>query len=135
MRQNLHKAIVWVAEQAGWLTSVDEEIVKDYLSGHQGKAREEAMQPSREWDAIWRSSTFCSYLFWCVEVACDGDRVAVRNSSDPERTTITFTLHEWQAFIKGVKAGEFDFPSYQVQGDVQRPSNETVKKPQLQKFL
>lgn len=45
----------------------------------------------------------------CVEVAVtpDGGRM-VRNSNRPEDAPITYTAAEWDAFIKGVKDGEFD---------------------------
>lgn len=44
----------------------------------------------------------------CVEVnkLADG-RVSVRNSKVPA-FDLTFTPAEWDAFVKGVKAGEFD---------------------------
>ncbi|MFD1045231.1 DUF397 domain-containing protein [Kibdelosporangium lantanae] len=34
----------------------------------------------------------------------------MRNSKYPDGTKLTFTPSEWDAFIKGVKAGEFDDP-------------------------
>ena len=45
----------------------------------------------------------------CVEVAqlADG-RIAVRNSKDPEAGVVLFTRAEMGAWLKGVKAGEFD---------------------------
>ena len=44
----------------------------------------------------------------CVQVALGENVVAVRNSNDPTKNTLTFTREEWVAFIKGVKASEFD---------------------------
>ena len=46
---------------------------------------------------------------WCVLVAEKNGAVAVRDSKDQSKTTLRFTIDEWHAFIKGVKAGEFDF--------------------------
>jgi hypothetical protein len=45
----------------------------------------------------------------CVEVAFlpSGD-VGVRHSRAPQRGTLTFTASEWEAFVRGVRAGEFD---------------------------
>ena len=45
----------------------------------------------------------------CVEHARlpDGSRV-VRHSKDPEGPALIFTADEWDAFVTGVKAGEFD---------------------------
>ena len=33
----------------------------------------------------------------------------MRDSKDAEGPRIVFTMSEWEAFIGGVKAGEFDF--------------------------
>jgi hypothetical protein len=44
----------------------------------------------------------------CVELArLPGGRVAVRNSSDPAGPALVFTPAEWDAFLAGVKDGEF----------------------------
>jgi hypothetical protein len=45
----------------------------------------------------------------CVETCtlADGGR-AVRHSKDPNGPALVFTSAEWQAFVTGVKAGEFD---------------------------
>ena len=45
----------------------------------------------------------------CVEVAALTDgRIAVRNSNHPDAGAVFFTRAEMDAWIKGVKAGEFD---------------------------
>jgi predicted secreted Zn-dependent protease len=44
----------------------------------------------------------------CVEVASIGDFVAVHDSKEPEGPALTYTPREWEAFIRGVKNGEFD---------------------------
>jgi len=45
----------------------------------------------------------------CVEVAdlADG-RIGVRHSEDAEGPVLRFTPGEWQAFLGGVRNGEFD---------------------------
>jgi hypothetical protein len=57
----------------------------------------------------YKISSFCS-LGDCVEVGqMPGGAVTVRDTKDPERRmALTFTRDEWDAFVKGVKAGEFD---------------------------
>jgi hypothetical protein len=47
----------------------------------------------------------------CAEVLANeqGD-VFVRNSKDVFRDTVHFNRDEWEAFLAGVKAGEFDLP-------------------------
>ncbi|WP_436757021.1 DUF397 domain-containing protein [Streptosporangium sp. V21-05] len=50
----------------------------------------------------------------CVEAGplADGSgRVAVRRSRRPEAEVIVYTRAEWEAFVGGVKGGEFDFPA------------------------
>lgn len=55
----------------------------------------------------WRTSSF-SVNDNCVEVAVNGDHVLVRNSNHREAGTVQFTHDEWDAFLKGARAGEFD---------------------------
>ena len=57
----------------------------------------------------YKISSFCS-LGECVEVGqLSGGSVTVRDTKDPERrAALTFTRDEWDAFVKGVKNGEFD---------------------------
>ncbi|MEU3163322.1 DUF397 domain-containing protein [Streptosporangium sp. NPDC006930] len=50
----------------------------------------------------------------CVEAGplADGSgRVAVRHSRRPGAEVIVYTRAEWEAFVGGVKDGEFDFPA------------------------
>lgn len=46
----------------------------------------------------------------CVSVAVTTEAVGVRDTKDGAKTTLTFTHDEWDAFVKGVKAGEYDLP-------------------------
>ena len=59
--------------------------------------------------AAWRTSTLCD-LNGCVEVALLGDRVAVRDANDRTGPVLVFTAAEWEAFVGGVRGGEFDLP-------------------------
>jgi hypothetical protein len=69
----------------------------------------------------WMKSTFCGTnacvevarkacgSTTCVEVAhCDCDLYYLRDSKDPAGPVLRFTAAEWDAFIAGVKDGEFD---------------------------
>ena len=47
-------------------------------------------------------------LWFCVSVKITDKEVMVRDTKDPKKTTLSYTREEWQAFIKGVKKGEFD---------------------------
>lgn len=57
----------------------------------------------------YRISSFCN-IGGCVEVGQSPDgSVVLRDSKDTERSvSLAFTNEEWAAFVKGVKAGEFD---------------------------
>ncbi|MGH3345323.1 MAG: DUF397 domain-containing protein [Carbonactinosporaceae bacterium] len=61
----------------------------------------------------WHVSSYSSSTGGnCVEAGplSDGTgRVAVRHSRRPSGEVIVYTRAEWQAFLAGVKAGEFDF--------------------------
>ncbi|NAS22552.1 DUF397 domain-containing protein [Herbidospora sp. NEAU-GS84] len=59
-------------------------------------------------NVVWKKSTL-STAGNCVEVAClEEGRVGVRDSKDQSGPALFFTKSEWQAFIGGVKRGEFD---------------------------
>lgn len=55
----------------------------------------------------WRSSRCGGGA--CVEVAAGPDgQVLMRDSKDPDGPTLAFTTAEWEAFVAGIRAGEFD---------------------------
>lgn len=56
----------------------------------------------------WRKSSFSGVQTHCVEFRRAGDGVQVRDSKNPDAGTLGYTTGEWQAFIAGVKNGEFD---------------------------
>lgn len=57
----------------------------------------------------WRKSSYSGSGDNCVEVAAlPGGGQAVRDSKNPDGPVLTFTPDEWNAFIEGVKDGEFD---------------------------
>jgi hypothetical protein len=57
--------------------------------------------------AEWRKSTL-SASSDCVEVAFVDAQIAVRDSKHKDGVILLFTLGEWEAFIGGVRQGEFD---------------------------
>lgn len=60
-------------------------------------------------DLQWKKSTHSASGDQCVEVASLSDgRRYVRHSKDPKAAMLAFTPGEWDAFLRGVKAGEFD---------------------------
>ncbi|MEV6306114.1 DUF397 domain-containing protein [Actinoplanes sp. NPDC051861] len=56
----------------------------------------------------WRRSGHCASGA-CVEVARVGDHFLVRDSKRPGSAHLSFTEEEWDAFVAGVKAGDFGF--------------------------
>jgi hypothetical protein len=59
--------------------------------------------------ARWRKSARSSAQGNCVELAqLPGDGVAIRNSRHPQGPALVFTDAELDAFLTGVKDGEFD---------------------------
>ncbi|HMJ75136.1 MAG TPA: DUF397 domain-containing protein [Iamia sp.] len=57
-----------------------------------------------------RKSTFSEPRENCVEVDLTGqpDLVVVSDSKEPAGPVLRFTYDEWDAFLDGVRAGEFD---------------------------
>jgi hypothetical protein len=57
--------------------------------------------------AAWRKSTR-SGTNGCVEVAFVDSNVAVRDSKEQGGPVLVFSAHEWEAFVGGVRSGEFE---------------------------
>ena len=60
--------------------------------------------------ALWRKSSYSGGNGGnCVEVARNlPGVVAVRDSKDPEGPALTFSPAGWDAFVQGIKQGDFD---------------------------
>ncbi|MEU3308759.1 DUF397 domain-containing protein [Nocardiopsis sp. NPDC006832] len=69
----------------------------------------------------WLRSTYSQNGGQCVEVAvapghevvvenksAEGEVFVVRDSKNPDAAPLVFTRAEWDAFVEGVKDGEFD---------------------------
>lgn len=55
----------------------------------------------------WTRSSKCD-TGTCVEVGHGIDCINVRDSKNPDGPVLVFTPDEWNAFLIGVKADEFD---------------------------
>jgi hypothetical protein len=60
-------------------------------------------------ELAWRKSSR-SGSNGCVEVAFHDGQIAVRDSKDRAGPVLQFTHWEWEAFLAGVRCGEFDAP-------------------------
>jgi Domain of unknown function (DUF397) len=63
--------------------------------------------------AEWKKSSWSAANGHCVEVAWLGSHVGVRNSRDnaPGRPVLIFSREEWESFLSGVYANDFNLPS------------------------
>jgi hypothetical protein len=60
--------------------------------------------------ARWQKSTYSMGAGNCVELTqLPGGDVAVRDSKDQDGPVLRFKVSEWQNFVCGAKAAEFDF--------------------------
>jgi hypothetical protein len=56
----------------------------------------------------WKTSTRSGGSGNCVEVALTDAAIYVRDTKDRNKDPHVYTPNEWDAFIGGVKDGEFD---------------------------
>jgi len=59
-------------------------------------------------DAAWRKPSFSQGTSNCAELARVGGQVAMRQNRDHDGPVLVFELAGLEAFMRGVKAGEFD---------------------------
>ena len=56
----------------------------------------------------WVKSSRSVAVNACVELAKDGDLIALRDSKNPDIAAFRYTHAEFEAFLYGAKRGEFD---------------------------
>jgi hypothetical protein len=60
-------------------------------------------------DLRWRKSSYSGNGGNCVEVGTGlPGKIAVRDSKNPDGPVLSFGPEEWDAFVKGLKRGDFD---------------------------
>ena len=63
-------------------------------------------------EVAFKKSTFSAQNGGCVEAALTpAGGVYIRDTKDRTKVAHEYTATEWDAFVKGVKAGEFDLPA------------------------
>lgn len=63
-------------------------------------------------EVAFKKSSFSAQNGGCVEVSRpSANQILVRDTKDRSLTPHVYTDVEWDAFIKGAKAGEFDLPA------------------------
>lgn len=65
------------------------------------------MNETPEHGLSWHRSSFCADQA-CVEVAAQRNHVYLRNTADSAGIIVRYTRAEWEAFVLGMKAGDFD---------------------------
>jgi hypothetical protein len=58
-------------------------------------------------EPIWRTSKLCESGA-CIEVGVQSESVLIRSSANLDGRYVTLSRDEWQAFVAGVKDGDFD---------------------------
>jgi Domain of unknown function (DUF397) len=62
-----------------------------------------------DFPGTWTKSSLSGYNGNCVEVAgLSDDTIRVRDSKHPRGGVLNFTIAEWDAFLGGVRNGEFN---------------------------
>jgi hypothetical protein len=59
----------------------------------------------------FHKSSFSAADCDCVEIGMQEGTVYVRDTKDQSGAILVFNSKEWDAFLKGVKAGEFELPT------------------------
>jgi hypothetical protein len=59
-------------------------------------------------EIFWRRPARCLSEAACVEVGFVGDVVLIRNSTGPDGPYVACSREEWEHFLAGAKADEFD---------------------------
>lgn len=58
--------------------------------------------------AVWRKSSKSPNSDSCVEMADLGNRVAVRDTKDPDGPVLLFGSEDWTAFVARAREGGYD---------------------------
>jgi hypothetical protein len=81
-----------------------------YITNRLGLSKGKEMDQMSDFsNAVWHKS-LRSASGGCVEVATLERVVGVRDSKDRQGPVLVFRFDEWNAFLAGVRDGEFDLP-------------------------
>ena len=63
-------------------------------------------QPSQHSALTWRKSKASQADGGCVEIACGGQSVMMRDSRDRSGPVLAFTAPQWSAFLRRIRNGD-----------------------------
>ena len=69
--------------------------------------------PDRPGPAVRWTASSASGGIQSVQVTRVADSVWIRNGGLPDGAMVRFSIAEWDAFLSGVRLGEFEFPEYE----------------------
>ena len=72
------------------------------------KAEKIVMTDAERASLTWLKAQLSGANGQCVEIASTRDKVAIRDSKDPDGPILTYTFAEFRAFLHGAQNGEFD---------------------------
>jgi hypothetical protein len=71
-------------------------------------SRKITLSDSERSDLVWCKAHRSTNNGQCVEIASTADKIAVRDSKDPNGPILVYTSAEFSAFLEGARNGEFD---------------------------
>jgi hypothetical protein len=76
--------------------------------GVRPKRRRRDVEEDAPGKLVWVKASRSYGIGECVELAADGDMIALRDSKNPAVPYLRFTRSEMAAFLDGARRGEFD---------------------------
>ena len=71
-------------------------------------SRKIRLNGSERQNLSWQKAQSSTFDGQCVEIASIADKIAMRDSKDPDGPILVYTSAEFSAFLEGARNGEFD---------------------------
>lgn len=72
------------------------------------KAEKIILSEAERTSLAWLKAECSTVNGQCVEIASTADKIAIRDSKDPDGPILVYTSAEFGAFLDGARNGEFD---------------------------